>query len=82
MNQNQTLPGVPRGIWASQGPIFYPKFFWPVVSYKSLLKLDLGKAQALEALVAMAVLFFINVTKILWRIVIDIAKVLGKDPNR
>ena len=30
-------PGPPRRIWARQGPIFYPKFFWPVVSYKSIL---------------------------------------------
>ena len=30
--------GPPRRIWARQGAIFYSKFFWPVVSYKSVLK--------------------------------------------
>ena len=30
--------GPPRRIWPRQGPIFYPKNFWPVVSYKSVLK--------------------------------------------
>ena len=30
--------GPPRRIWARQGPIFYPKIFWLVVSYKRILK--------------------------------------------
>ena len=29
--------GPPLQIWARQGPIFYPIFSWPVVSYKSIL---------------------------------------------
>ena len=31
--------GPPWRIWARQDPIFYTKCFWPVVSFKSLLKL-------------------------------------------
>ena len=27
--------GLPRQIWAGQGPIFYPKIFWPVFSYRT-----------------------------------------------
>ena len=30
--------GTLRRIWARQGPIFFPQIFWPVVSYKSVLK--------------------------------------------
>ena len=30
--------GAPWRIWAKQCPIFYPKCFWSVVSYKSVLK--------------------------------------------
>ena len=30
--------GPPQGIWTRQDPIFYQKYFWPVVSYKSVLK--------------------------------------------
>ena len=36
--QSILTSGTPWRIWARQGPIFYPKFFWPVVSYKSVLK--------------------------------------------
>ena len=30
-----TMTGPPQQIWSRKGPIFYPNFFWPVVSYKS-----------------------------------------------
>ena len=47
--------GPPRRIWARQGPIFYSNFFWPFVSYKSILKpQNVGKARTLQALVAVA----------------------------
>ena len=39
------------------GQYFYPKFFWPVVSYKRVLKpKNLGKDQSLASLAAMAAL--------------------------
>ena len=34
----QPNPRAPQRIWARQGSIFYPKIFWPVVTYKSVLK--------------------------------------------
>ena len=33
-----SVGGPPQRIWARQGPIFYHKFFWPVVSYRRVLK--------------------------------------------
>ena len=33
-----SITGPPQRICARQDPIFYPKFFWPVISYKSVLK--------------------------------------------
>ena len=32
------IPGPPQRVLARQGQIFYPKIFWPVLSYKSILK--------------------------------------------
>ena len=46
--------GAPRRIWARQGPIFYPKFFDRLFLTKPIETLNLGKAQALGALPAMA----------------------------